>query len=65
MVHITKEQGKRYFASWRGRLLLLAEENFRLTTGEELALTEEVRDEMVDLGDVLRDPQQGQTSTRI
>ena len=53
---ITKEQGKRYFASWRGRLLLLAEENLRLATREELALTEEVRDEMVDLGDVLRDP---------
>ena len=53
---ITKEQGKRYFVSWRGRLLLLAEENLRLATKEELALTEEVKDEMVDLGDVLRDP---------
>jgi hypothetical protein len=53
---ITKEQGKRYFISWRGRLLLLAEENLRLATREELALTEDVNDEMVDLGDVLRDP---------
>ena len=53
---ITREQSKRYFISWRGRLLLLAEENMRLATKEELALTEEVRDEMVDLGDVLRDP---------
>ena len=47
---------QRYFISWRGRLLLLAEENLRLATREELALTEEVKDEMVDLGDVLRDP---------
>ena len=53
---ITKEQGKRYFVSWRGRLLLLAEENLRLATREELALNEEVRDEMVDIGEVLRDP---------
>ena len=53
---ITREQSKRYFVSWRGRLLLLAEENLRLATREELALTEEVRDEMVDLGEVLRDP---------
>lgn len=53
---ITKEQGKKYFVSWRGRLLLLAEENLRLATKEELALTEEVKDEMTDLGDVLRDP---------
>ena len=53
---ITKEQGKRYFISWRGRFLFLAEENLRLATREELALTEDVKDEMVDLGDVLRDP---------
>ena len=53
---VTREQSKRYFVSWRGRLLLLAEENLRLATREELALTEDVRDEMVDLGDVLRDP---------
>ena len=54
---ITREQSSRYFISWRGRLLLLAEENIRLATKEELALTEEVKDEMVDLGEVLlRDP---------
>ena len=53
---ITREQNKRYFVSWRGRLLLLAEENLRLATREELAMTEDVRDEMVDLGEVLRDP---------
>lgn len=53
---ITREQGKRYFVSWRGRLLLLAEENLRLATREEMALNEEVRDEMIDVGEVLRDP---------
>ena len=55
---ITREKMKRYFTSWRGRLLLLAEENLRLATKEELALTEPVRDEMMQVGDVLRDASQ-------
>ena len=53
---LIQERGKRYFTSWRGRLLLLAEENIRLATREELALTEEVKDEIHDLQDMLRDP---------
>lgn len=53
---LVREQQKRYFVSWRGRLLLLAEENLRLATKEELTLTEPVREEMVDLQGVLRDP---------
>ena len=52
---LVKEKNKRYFVSWRGRLLLLAEENLRLATGEELALTEDVRDQMDEVGDALRD----------
>ena len=55
---ITRETMKRYFTSWRGKLLLLAEENLRLATKEELALTEPVRDEMNQVGDVLRDASQ-------
>ena len=53
---LVREQQKRYFVSWRGRLLLLAEENLRLATKEEPTLTEPVREEMVDLQGVLRDP---------
>ena len=53
---LIQERAKRYFVSWRGRLLLLAEENLRLATREELALTEEIKDEVLDLQDMLRDP---------
>ena len=35
---VVKEATKRYFISWRGRLLLLAEENLRLASKDELAL---------------------------
>eukprot|EP00435_Cladocopium_sp_Y103_P016026 s641_g4.t1 len=58
---LVKEQQKRYFVSWRGRLLLLAEENLRLATKEELTLTEPIREEMVDLQGVLRDPMRSNT----
>ena len=53
---LVKEQGKRYFCSWRGRLLLLAPENMRMATGEEMMMTEQVKDEVVDAADMLRDP---------
>ena len=53
---VVKEATKRYFVSWRGRLLLLAEENLRLASKDELALTEPVREEIIDLQGVLRDP---------
>ena len=52
---LTKEQQKRYFISWRGRLLLVAEENLRLATREELSLSEPVREEVLDLQGVLRE----------
>ena len=52
---LTREKSKRYFISWRGRLLLVAEENMRLSTKEELALTEAVREDMDNVGDALRD----------
>ncbi len=58
---LIQEKHKRYFVSWRGRLLLLAEENLRLATGEELALTEPVRDETLDLQGMLRDPSRSNT----
>ena len=54
---LTKEQQKRYFISWRGRLLLVAEENLRLATRKEMALTEPVREEVLDLQGALRDPE--------
>ena len=53
---VVKEAIKKYFVSWRGRLLLLAEENLRLATKDELALNEPVREEIIDLQGVLRDP---------
>lgn len=58
---LVQEKNKRYFVSWRGRLLLLAEENLRLATAEELALTEPVRDETLDLQGMLRDPSRSNT----
>lgn len=58
---LVQEKNKRYFVSWRGRLLLLAEENLRLATAEELALTEPVRDETLDLQGMLRDPSRRNT----
>ena len=48
---LVQEQRKRYFVSWRGRLLLLAEENMRLATPEELALSD-----VLDIQELLRDP---------
>lgn len=53
---LVQEKHKRYFVSWRGRLLLLAEENMRLATKEELAMTEPIREEVLDLQGMLRDP---------
>ena len=52
---LTREKSKRYFISWRGRLLVVADENMRLSTKEELALTEAVREDMDNVGDALRD----------
>ena len=53
---LVKEKSKRYFCSWRGRLLLLAPENMRMATREEMSMSETVKDEVADLGDMLRDP---------
>ena len=53
---LVQEQQKRYFVSWRGRLLLLAEENMRLATPEELALSEPVKEDVLDIQELLRDP---------
>lgn len=53
---LVKEQSKRYFCSWRGRLLLLAPENMRMATREEMMMTEHVKDEVVEAADILRDP---------
>ena len=53
---LVQEKHKRYFVSWRGRLLLLAEENMRLATKEELAMSEPIREEVLDLQGMLRDP---------
>ena len=52
---LVREKTKRYFISWRGRLLLVAEENIRLSTKEELALNETIREDMDDVGEALRD----------
>lgn len=46
---LVKEATRRHFISWRGRLLLVAEENLRLATRDELALSEPVREETIDL----------------
>ena len=53
---LVQEQQKRYFVSWRGRLLLLAEENMRLATPEELALSEPVKEDVLHIQELLRDP---------
>ena len=58
---LVKEATKRYFISWRGRLLLVSEENLRLGTKDELALNEPVREEVVELQGVLRDPMRSNT----
>ena len=55
---LVREGQKRYFVSWRGRCLLLAEENMRLATGEELALQSPVpHQDLKDLARVLKDPE--------
>ena len=55
---LVREGQKRYFVSWRGRCLLLAEENMRLATGEELALQSPVpHQDLKDLAQVLRNPE--------
>ena len=52
-----REGQKRYFVSWRGRCLLLSEENMRMATGEELALQSPVpHQDLKDLQNRLRDP---------
>ena len=58
---LVQEKHKRYFVSWRGRLLLLAEENLRMATREEMAMSETMKDEVVDLQGILRDPMQANT----
>ena len=53
---LTRESQERYFASWRGRALLLAAPNIRLATKEELALNEPAKADAEGLGEILRDP---------
>ena len=55
---LVRESTKRYFVSWRGRCLLLSEENMRWATGEELALQSPVPEQdLQDLSRQLRDPE--------
>ena len=58
---LTRENKERYFASWRGRALLLAAPNIRLATKEELALREPAKEDADDLGELLRDPHREKT----
>ena len=58
---LTRESKERYFASWRGRALLLAAPNIRLATKEELALREPAKEDADDLGELLRDPHREKT----
>lgn len=53
---LVREGQRRYFASWRGRALLLAQENIRLATKEELALNEPAKQDAEEIGHLLRDP---------
>eukprot|EP00435_Cladocopium_sp_Y103_P019429 s2435_g4.t1 len=55
---LVREGQTRYFVSWRGRCLLLAEENMRLATGEELALQSPMPEQdLKDLARILKDPE--------
>ena len=55
---LVRESHKRYFVSWRGRCLLLSEENMRWATGEELALQSPVpHQDLQDLSRRLKDPE--------
>ena len=47
---LVREGQRRYFASWRGRALLLAQENIRLATKEELALNEPAKQDAEEIG---------------
>ena len=58
---LCKEATNRFFVSWRGRCLLLARENMRLATGEELALQEPAATDLRELSRVLRDPEGDRT----
>ena len=53
---LVRESNRRYFCSWRGRALLLAQENTRLATKEELALNEPAKEDAEEIGHLLRDP---------
>lgn len=53
---LCREGQRRYFASWRGRALLLAQENIRLATKEEMALNEPAKMDAEEVGHLLRDP---------
>ena len=53
---LVREGHRRYFASWRGRALLLAQENLRLATKEEMALNEPAKADAEEIGHLLRDP---------
>ena len=53
---LVREGQRRYFVSWRGRALLIAQENMRLATKEELALNEPAKQDAEEIGHLLRDP---------
>ena len=54
---LCKESHNRFFVSWRGRCLLLARENMRLASAEELALNEPANADLRELSRSLRDPE--------
>ena len=54
---LCKEGHNRFFVSWRGRCLLLARENMRLASGEELALSEPATEDLRELSRALHDPE--------
>ena len=47
---------QKVFLLMEGQTLLLAPENMRMATREEMSMSETVKDEVADLGDMLRDP---------
>ena len=54
---LCKESHNRFFVSWRGRCLLLARENMRLASAEELALNEPANADLRELSRSLRNPE--------
>ena len=54
--HFGQRRPSTLFRAWRGRALLLAQENIRLATKEELALNEPAKEDAEEIGHLLRDP---------